>query len=378
MHNNRSACLSRGGGRGELAMNRTGSSGDSQAPRATYSSQIAHTRAFCAGTPFKTDKTRVSALWLEKREQVSSLVGDGLQLAEVDKLLGAYNFNVETAADAFFAGSWTPPRPAPEEHPEHIDSRSSPPAPVQMDRTEQHSGTTREQPGASKRARSETFNTSGQPSSSMGADAPPFTTASLGSASTTMDVVTAAFLALMNPIREQLEALEQKLPNAVAQAVPTAVRAYDEEVAVRSQQKVIESNLGATLAAINESTTMSALGKIEGFRFNPHENSLTCINCEAYAHFSGCQNAKGAGRIQGPDLSRSDGRKDSMSGVGRIRRPLQIVKESVKQHLCGEVHIWCDVHAAERKQRDREKDDAAILCGRHVYSLHPLQYGCCS
>ena len=32
---------------------------------------------------------------------------------------------------------------------------------------------------------------------------------------------------------------------------------------------------------------MVQLGKIDGWRYNPHENTLSCIECEAYAHMTG-------------------------------------------------------------------------------------------
>ena len=42
------------------------------------------------------------------------------------------------------------------------------------------------------------------------------------------------------------------------------------------------------------------------------------------------------------------------------------MKEKMCRHLCGEVHSWCSVHAAQERVRLTAEDDAALLCGRLV------------
>jgi hypothetical protein len=297
-----------------------------------------------------------------KKEQLASFLGAAACLppdTELHALLQSNDFNVDQTAEALL----------------------SQPVPNEMERSNEHSPPNEHLPPSppgeksGKRPRAEQAHTSHSQAGSS-AQSPTMadvfmTTAMMGNRSAAqsevhMDTAYAALLLHMQQLKLQLDSLQKNLPKEVAKAVPPAVRAYDEEVNMQVQQKVLESSLGGTLAAIRDAGTMSALGKIEGFRFNPHENTLSCICCEAYASFSGLQNAKGAGSIEGPDFSRADARKDSTTAVGRVRRPLQIVKESMKVHLCGQVHCWCSVHAAERAQRDREKDEAAILCGRLV------------
>eukprot|EP00966_Prymnesium_polylepis_P137688 3182044-Prymnesium_polylepis.1 len=71
-----------------------------------------------------------------------------------------------------------------------------------------------------------------------------------------------------------------------------------------------------------------------------------------------------AGLIEGPDLTRRDPTADRT--LGRIRRPFSAVQDACRGHLCRRVHLKCVGLAAKERQRSREMDDAAVLCGRLV------------
>ena len=76
--------------------------------------------------------------------------------------------------------------------------------------------------------------------------------------------------------------------------------------ALRSRQIAVESGLGDIGQQIHAAADVVALGKIEGFRFNQHDNTFSCIECEAYATLSNISNATAAGHFEGPDFTRRE------------------------------------------------------------------------
>ena len=204
--------------------------------------------------------------------------------------------------------------------------------------------------------------------------AEPFVRAAAGSATSqmeseqftgTIDPAVAALLVTMKALTEELQALKlSKLPDQVAAAAPAAVRAHDEAEAIRARQVAVETGLGGIAQEIRSAPNVVALGKIEGWRFNPHDGSLTCIVCEEYASLSAIRNASTSGQLEGPDFTRRAATADRKEG--KQRRPLSVVKESMIVHVCGPVHSWCAVHAAQEQQQLQAEDNAAILCGRLV------------
>ena len=175
-----------------------------------------------------------------------------------------------------------------------------------------------------------------------------------------MDPGTASLLTLMNTLVKQLE----KLPAQLAASVPEAVRKYDTEEANRVRRHAVESDLGGVVSLIRAAHDMASLARVEGatFRWNPHENTITCIVCECYADASGIRNAVAAGKIQGPDLTRHESTGDRPTG--RQYRPFAVVQEMCIRHLAGDVHCWCVVKDASERKKASERDAAALLCGR--------------
>ena len=156
------------------------------------------------------------------------------------------------------------------------------PIPMQMDRGEA---------GASTEAGAE----AGGSSAKRPRTTPePFLTAAAGGASqsegssATIDPALAGLIVTMQALTTQVKTLHTTLPALVAAAVPAAVRAHDEEEAQRSRKLAVESALGSSiLSDIDAASNMVQLGKIDGWRYNQHENTLSCIECEAYAHMTG-------------------------------------------------------------------------------------------
>ena len=121
-----------------------------------------------------------------------------------------------------------------------------------------------------------------------------FAAAAAGSMpTTTMDPVLAAMLISMRQMETLMTQLPGKVATEVAREVPAAVRDYDEAQAVETEKQAVVSNLGGVVAAIKNARNMRELGAIEGWRFNPIENSVSCLDCTAYASFSWLRNAAG-------------------------------------------------------------------------------------
>jgi hypothetical protein len=137
---------------------------------------------------------------------------------------------------------------------------------------------------ASKRARSEQLRTT-PPSTPISSPAAPFVTAALGGASSStsgnvaaMDAASAGILMALSALKIHMDGMQQTLPRALAAAVPAAVRAHDEAEAVRARKAAVETGLGAIVFQIHAAYNMAALGRIDGFRWDLHENSqLHCV-----------------------------------------------------------------------------------------------------
>eukprot|EP00966_Prymnesium_polylepis_P025630 590969-Prymnesium_polylepis.1 len=105
----------------------------------------------------------------------------------------------------------------------------------------------------------------------------------------------------LQQMRVAVQSLEAKvgdmqitLPKAVAEAVPHAVRMHDEEQSAEVRKQVLETGLGAILKQIEQARSMQELSQVEGIRWNPHENSLSCLCCEAHRDSSGIKGSTGA------------------------------------------------------------------------------------
>jgi hypothetical protein len=288
-----------------------------------------------------------------KRDLLKNIMPEGCMPDDqmLHRILKANGFDVQRTAEVLLeTGAATPP-PGPVEPPLE---------PMQMDRA-----------GGEKRARTEL--PPPPTTATFRPMAAPFTQAAIASATrltasmaamedVEADPGTAGMLTLLHALSKQLE----RLPAQVAAALPEAIRLHDEAEALRSRKAAVESGLGGLLMLIRAAPDMAALAKVEGlgFRWNPHENSLTCICCEAYATQSGIRNAISAGKVQGPDFTRRN--STEQRPLGREMRPLSVVKDTICVHLASEVHNWCALKDATERKQARERDNAAVLCGRLV------------